>query len=146
MALPLGNEGTGCGDVLLNQLGAVGSGSPRGGVLVEQVNLLKGQTLGLWDTEVGEDQASETGGAPDEEDLDLEVGAAGASLDEVGGGEGEGPIPEPVRGSGEGHTLGTDVEGENFTGDDPGDGTPGGGEEGNVDAGECDQDLLSGHV
>ena len=33
-------------------------------------------------------------------------------------------VPKPIAGDGEGHGLGTDLEREDFSSDDPGDGTP----------------------
>lgn len=55
-------------------------------------------------------------------------------------------VPEPVGGGSHRHSLGTDVEREDFTSDDPGDWSPSGSEEGDVDADEGDEDLLSGQV
>ena len=67
-------------------------------------------------------------------------------VDQVWGGVTNTKVPEPVGGDGQGHRLGTDVEREDFTGDDPSNGTPRRGEERNVDANESDQNLLSGNV
>ena len=92
---------------------------------VELVDLLKGQTLGLVDHEVDEGDADEAEAAPDEEDLGLQVGVAGALVDHVGGGVGDGPVEEPVGGGGHGEGLGADLEGEDLAGDDPGDWSPG---------------------
>jgi hypothetical protein len=100
----------------------------------------------LGNAEVGEQEAPGAGRSPDEEHLDLETGRAGGFVDQVRGGVTDGEVPEPVGGNGEGHGLGTDVEREDFTGDDPCNGTPGGGEEGDVDADESDQNLLPGQV
>lgn len=52
-----------------------------------------------------------------------------------------GELTEPVRGGGQGDTLGTDGQGEDFANDDPRAGAPGGGEEGDVDADEADHGL-----
>lgn len=52
--------------------------------IVELVNLLEGESLGLVDEEVDEGDAQETAGEPDEEDLGLEVGLSAAVVDEVG--------------------------------------------------------------
>ena len=100
----------------------------------------------LGDAEVGEQEAYGTGGSPDEEHLHLQTSRPGPFIDQVGGSVTDAEVPEPVGGDGEGHGLGTDVERENLAGDDPGDGTPRGGEEGDVDAHESDQNLLSRHV
>lgn len=88
-----------------------------GRLAVQQVDLLEGQTLGLGDEEVGEDEAADAGTAPDEEDFDAQVGcfdtigAGCGGVDEVGGGVADTEVPEPVRGDGERHTLGADTEG-----------------------------------
>lgn len=52
--------------------------------IVELIDLLEGETLGLVDEEVDEGDAQETAGEPDEEDLGLEVGLSGTVVDEVG--------------------------------------------------------------
>lgn len=97
---------------------------------VEEVNLLERETLGLGDAEVREDQASGASGTPDEEHLDTETsrldtrGTVGGLVDEVRGGVSDTKVPEPVGGDGEGHGLGSDGEGEEFTGEHPDDGTP----------------------
>ena len=49
----------------------------------------------------------------------------------------------PVRRGRHRHSLRTDVERENLAGDDPCDGTPGGGEGGDVDTDEGDERLLA---
>lgn len=115
-------------------------------LLVELVDLLESKTLGLVDEEVDEGNAQEAAAEPDEEDLGLEVGVALAVVDEVGGRVGNGPVEEPVGGGAHGEGLGTGLEGEDLAGDDPGKGTPGSGEEEDVDADESDGGLLSGEV
>jgi len=100
----------------------------------------------LGNAEIGEQEASSTCGSPDEEHLDLETGGPGLLVDQVGSGITDTKVPQPVGGDGEGHGLGTNVEREDLTGDDPGDRTPCGSEECNVDANESDQNLLSGRV
>lgn len=117
-----------------------------GNLGVELVDLLEGQTLGLVDAEVNEDETDATEATPDEEHLRLEVGVAGAGVDHVGGGVGDGPVQEPVGGGGDGETLGTGLEGEEFTGDDPGDGAPRAGKEEDVDADKGDQGLVGMRV
>jgi hypothetical protein len=52
--------------------------------IVELIDLLEGETLGLVDEEVDEGDAQETAGEPDKEDLGLEVGLSGAVVDEIG--------------------------------------------------------------
>jgi len=127
-----------------DELIPVGDRLDGGGVLVEDIDLFEGETLGLWDAEVGEDEASDTSGSPDEEHFRSEVTKLG--VDNVGGCVSDTEIPEPVGGGRHGHGLCADGEGEDFGCDDPCDGTPGGGEKGNVDADECDEDFLAGLV
>jgi hypothetical protein len=98
-------------------------------VRVHDIDLLERETFGFGDTEVGEDQAAEAGRAPEEEDLDAQVGVSGTGVDEIRGGVGNAKVPEPVGGDGERHRFRAHVEREDFTGDDPCDGTPGRGEE-----------------
>jgi len=133
----------GGGDVFGDKLPAVRIGLDGSGVLVEDIDLFQGQALGLGDEEVGEEQASETGATPDEEHLGAEVGITGAGVDEEGGSIADGPVHEPVASSGEGDTLATDVEREDFANDDPSDRSPCRGEEGNVDAHEGNNSLLT---
>ena len=52
-------------------------------------------------------------------------------------------VPEPVGGGREGHGLGADGERVYLAGDDPRNRTPGGGEEGDVDADEGNKALLA---
>lgn len=125
---------------------AVSDGVDRGGVLVQNVDGLEGESLGLGNAEVGEDEAADASGSPDEEHLDTEVSVASTGVDEVGSGITNTEVPEPVGGGGHGHSLGTDVEREDLAGDDPGNWSPSSSEEGDVDADEGDQDLLSGQV
>lgn len=94
-------------------------------LVVELINLLEGQTLGLVNEEVDEGDAQETAAEPDEEDLGLEVGLAGTVVDEVGGRVGDGPVEEPVGGGGHTEGLGTGLEREDLASDDPSQGTPG---------------------
>jgi len=72
-------------------LGGVGGvwlplvGGARGGLLEHLVDLLEGETLGLWDEEVGKGEGDAAEGAPHEEDLGAEVGLARLGADEVRG-------------------------------------------------------------
>ena len=63
---------------------------------VHLVDLLERQALGLVDERPDEDGAHGAEGAPDVEDLGLQVGVAGAGLDEVGGRVGDGPLRETL--------------------------------------------------
>jgi len=133
-------------DTIAFELSTVRDRTHRSGVLVQEVDLFEGQPLGLRYAEVGEQEASSTSGSPNEEHLDLEASRTGLLVDQVGGSVADTEVPEPVRSGGEGHCFSTDVEREDFTGDDPSNGTPGGSEEGNIDADESNQNFLSGSV
>src|SRR5690554_7388467 len=100
-------------------------GSAGRGLGHHLVDLLERETLGLRDEEVGEEQAADTGGTPDEEHLGTEIALTG--VNHVGGDVADGEVPEPVGGGGEGNTLGTDGEREDLADNDPTTGTPGGG-------------------
>jgi hypothetical protein len=92
---------------------------------VKLVDLLEGETLSLVDHEVDEGDANEAEAAPHEEDLGLEVGVAGAVVDHVRGGVGDGPVEKPVGGGSHGEGLRADLQGEDLAGNDPSNGTPG---------------------
>lgn len=106
-------------------------GSTGSGLLHEFVDLLKSETLGLVDEEVGVDEAADAEGTPEPEDLCAEVGLVGT--DEVRGDDCDDAVPEPVGSGREGNTTRTDGEREDFADDDPSSGTPGGSEEEDVD-------------
>jgi len=113
-------------------------GRVSGGSLLEHaIDLLERQTLGLGNQEVSVDNAAKAKRAPDEEDLGAEV--AVFLTDHVGGDDSDDAVPEPVGGGRETDTTGTDGDGEDFSNHNPGCGTPGGGEEKDVDADECDE-------
>lgn len=116
------------------------------GLGVELVDLLEGKETGLVDEEVGEDGTTSAGTGPDEEDLGAETSVAGTLLDQVRGGEADGEVPEPVGGSAERESLGTDGKREDLTADDPSSGTPGGSETSDVDADEGDEGLAGSRV
>jgi len=87
------------------------------------VNLFQSKTLGLGDEEPGIDEGAGTKATPDEEHRRLEV--APVFVDHVGGNDGDDSVPEPVGGSAETHTAGTDREGEDLADNDPGTRSPG---------------------
>lgn len=129
--------------VLLHSLG----GTPLGGVgcpgdlFVEQVDLFQAETLGLVDHAVDESDADEAAAEPDEEDLGLKVGIALAEINEVGSRVGNGPVEQPVGGGGDTKRLGTGLERENLTSDNPGKGTPSRSKEEDVNADKGDGGL-----
>lgn len=132
---------------LLDDLASTNSGG-KGGVrtplgrvsgsrlLHHLVDLLQGQTLGLGDEEVGVDKGAGAETTPDEEDGRLEVAAVLA--DHVGSDDSNDGVPEPVGGGGQTDTTRSDGEREDLANDDPGTGTPGGGEEEDEDGDEGD--------
>jgi hypothetical protein len=82
---------------------------------VELVDLLEREALGLVDHEVDKGDADEAETAPDEEDLGLQVGVAGAVVDHVGSRVGDGPVQEPVGGSGHREGLRADLQREDLS-------------------------------
>lgn len=99
-------------------------GLPRLGDLgVQLVDLLEGETLGLVDHQVDEGNADEAEGTPQEEHLGLQTSITRANVDKVGGGVGNSPVEQPIRGGSHGQRLGADLEREDLTSDDPSDRT-----------------------
>lgn len=82
------------------------------------------------------------GSTPHETSLIAEI--TRISVDEVGIDLSEDVVPQPVGSGSERHGLATDVEGEELTDEDPGGGTPGGGETEDVNESEHDQASTSG--
>jgi hypothetical protein len=95
-------------------------GCTRSGLFEHTINLLKGQTLCLRNEEVCINEAESTERSPDEEYTRSQVGILGLSANHVWGDDSDNAVPEPVAGSGEPNTTGTDGKRENFTDDDPG--------------------------
>jgi hypothetical protein len=81
--------------VVVRNLGLEAAGLPRllDGA-VQLIDLFKGEALCFVDHEPHESDANEAEGAPDEEDLGLQVGAL--LVDHVGGGVSNGPVEQPV--------------------------------------------------
>lgn len=115
-------------------------------LIIQLINLLKRKTLGLVDHEVDECDAEEAACEPDEEDLRLEIGISRAPVDEVGCRVSDSPVQEPICGGGHGERLCTNLEREDLSCHDPGDWSPGGSEEEDVDADESNGSLLRGEV
>lgn len=111
-------------------------GSTRSSLFHHLVNLLKGQTLGLGNEEVGVDKGAGTQRTPDEEHLGTQVTLVG--IRHVRSDDCDDAVPEPVGGGGEGNAAGSDRQREDFTDDDPSAGAPGAGKEEDVDANESD--------
>jgi len=140
------------GLVVLEHALSVGVRTSDGTLSVEEIDLLERKSLGLGDAEVGEQEASNTSRSPNEEDLDTKVGGFGSvdtvrrRVNEVRSSVSDTEVPEPVRGSGHRHSLGSDSQGEDLSGNDPSDGSPSGSKGGNVNANEGDEDPLSSQV
>lgn len=110
---------------------------------VHLIDLLEREQTGFVDEEVGKGDTTGAGTGPDEEHLGTEASVAGAGLDKVWSGVTDTEVPEPVGSSAERESLGTDGEGEDLSTHDPGGGTPGGGETGDVYADESDESLAT---
>lgn len=76
----------------------------------------------------------------------MKVGVVFVVVDEVGGRVGNGLVEELVGGGVYGEGFGMGFEGEDFVGDDLGEGILGGGEEEDVDVDESDGGFLFGEV
>jgi len=128
------------------ELATVSGGGDGGRVLVQKIDLLERQSLCLGNAEVREDHTARACRTPKEEHLDTKIGIAWTGVDQERGSVSDTEVPQPVGGSGERQRLGTNVEGVDFTNNDPSDGTPGGSETGDVQAHEGDKGFLTGLV
>lgn len=107
----------------------------RGSSLLEHfVDLFQSKALGLGYEEIGEQQAKEKSTTPDEEDLDLEISFI--FVDHVWGDSGDDTVPDPVGGSRESNTLGSNWKRVDLTNNNPSRRTPGNCKGGNVEADE----------
>ena len=119
-------------------------GGTGGGLLQHPVDLLKGQTLGLRDKEVGIDEGAGAQAAPDEEDGGLQVTLI--LSDHVRGNDGNDGVPQPVGGGGQTNTTGSDRQREDLANDNPGTRTPGGSEPEDGDSDEGNLGVDSRNV
>jgi hypothetical protein len=108
---------------------------PWGGLFHHLIDLLKSKTLGLRNKKVGVNSGACAQSTPDEEDLGTEVTIL--LPDEVRTDNCKDAVPEPVGGSGQGNTTGSDWQREDLTNKNPGTRTPSCGKEEDVDADEC---------
>jgi len=131
----LGGEGGG---------GAPLGGGARAGLLHHLVDLLKGETLGFGDEEVGVDEGAGAETTPDEEDAGFEVSLILG--DHEGSDDTDDGVPQPVGGGRKSDTTGSDGQREDLTDQDPGTRTPGGGEEEDEDGDECDLGVDGANV
>lgn len=113
-----------------------------GNLRVKLIDLFERQALGLINAGVNKHTTDKAESTPDEEHLRLEIGVSRSAVHHVRGGVGNSPVEQPVGGGGDGETLGTGLEREQFTCHDPRDRTPGTGEEEDVDAHEGDEDFV----
>jgi len=119
-------------------------GNPAGGLPgldvedVHGVNLLKGTALGLVDEEEDDEDGGEAAASKD-----VAVAEVNGAVDE-GGEEGDEEVPGPVGGGGNTHARSTVAEGVHLTTDGPDDGSPGGCEADNEEAGEDDHGNTGG--
>ena len=100
--------------------------------------------LGLGNEEVCVDEGRRAQTTPDEEDRRAEVALVG--VNHVRRDDSDDGVPEPVGGGGESDTTRADGEREDLTDEDPGTGTPGGGEEEDEDCDEGDLRVDGGDV
>lgn len=148
VGIAMDNAGT-AGTALDNRArlrGPLGRLASRDALGVHLVNLFEREALGFINKEVDKGNADKAAAEPDEEDLGLEVGIAGAKVDEVGGRVGDGPVEQPVGGGRQGKAAGTVLEREDFAGDDPAQRAPSRSKEEDVDAHKGNAGLLGIHV
>jgi len=105
-------------------------------LLHHTVNLFERQTLGLGNQEVCIDEASDTEGAPNEENSGLQVCLSLSVSDHVWSDDSDNAVPKPVRGGRESNTTGTDRKREYFTNNNPSSWSPSCGKEEDVNADE----------
>jgi len=118
----------------IDEASTVCVGSKDRAVHVELVDLLEREPFSLRDTEEGEQEAQGATRSPDEENVRTQACFARADIDQVGRGVADGEVQGPVGCSGHGHGFGSDGQWVNFTGHNPGDGSPSSRERANVNA------------
>ena len=95
-----------------------------GALAVELVDLLERKSLGLVDHGPDEEDANKAASTPDEEDLSTHVGVAGTVIDHVWGSVSNGKVEQPVGCCSHRERLGSDLEREDLTSNDPGNRSP----------------------
>lgn len=113
----------------------------RAHLLHHAVDLFERQALGLRHKPVGKQGAGRAHAAPEEEDFISHVAGV---LEHERDDDGDDAVPEPIGSGREGDTFGADGQLEDLADDDPGGGSPGAGEEEDVDAHEHDEAVV-GH-
>ena len=90
---------------------------PGGALFHHSVDLLKGETLGLWDQEVGVEEAANAEGSPDVKNLGSQVGLI--RVNHVRSDDGNDTVPQPVRRRRQTNTTRTNREWEDLADDNP---------------------------
>lgn len=108
------------------------------------VDLFQSQTLGLVNEKVGVNETEKTKTTPEEEDFGTQVSVL--FTDEVRSDNSDDTVPKPIGSGRQGDTSGSDGQGEDFSDNDPGTGSPSGSKEEDVDTDESDEDSGDGGV
>jgi len=110
--------------------------------VVELINLLKRETLGLIYEHVDEYHTNEAATSPDEEYLHTQVGVTWSGINHVWSSITDSEVKEPVGGGGDGQSFSTNLEGEQLSGNDPSDRSPRAGKEEDIEADKGNEDLV----
>ena len=114
--------------------------------IIELVNLLKGEALGLIDHCIHKDNRNGAEAAPDEEHLWSKISLAGAIICQVWRRVSDCPVKQPVRSSREGETLRSGLQWVQLSGYNPCNWTPSASKEEDIDADKGELGILSGCV
>ena len=131
---------------------------------VQLVDLFEGEAFGFVDHAPDEEDADEAAASPNKEDFGAEIGVARVVIDQVGcrttndlisdgtlwdideNSLSYSPIEKPVRCGGHRERLGSHLEREELTSDNPSNWSPGAGKKEDVDADKGNQCLLGSHI
>ena len=89
-------------DFASQELSAVLERVDRCGVLVHEIDLFQGKSLGLIYHEINKSNAQEAASKPDEKDFRLQIGITRAIIHQIRGRVSDGPVDQPIGGSGDG--------------------------------------------
>ncbi len=101
--------------------------------LVHFINLFETDLARLIDHEPDEEDGNDAKGTPDKEDFGTEARIARASVHHEWRAIGNTKVEQPIRSSGDGHGLGSNLERVDFGGDNPDYGSPRGSKEKDVE-------------